>query len=145
MPNSGSSYAIALVLQRLCCIQFERSLNDCCDRHSRSSAISRSSLTLIFISRYRSWYNIPPSRLIPRNLKRKNCDVYLVYTKFSFIKYFVDILTIMSSRIRKQKKSIDFRRCRNELLRAFSSFYSMFIPSYSNCACWRLSTYIASL
>jgi len=51
----------------------------------------------------------------------------------------------MSNRIRKQKKSVDFRRCKNELLRTFSSFHSIFMPSYNNCTRRRISVCIASL
>ena len=39
----------------------------------------------------------------------------------------------MSSRVQKQKKSQSARRRKGELLKAFSSSYSMSIPSCTNC------------
>ncbi len=53
------------------------------------------------------------------------------------------MLTIMFNCVRKNKKSVNSRRRKGELLRLFSSSYSILIPSYSNCTRRRITTYIA--
>ena len=69
--------------------------------NSQCLFISRK-LALVFILRYRSWYDVFSPRFILRNLKG-NCTVCLVYIKFNFANI-LDILTMIFNCINKQKK-----------------------------------------
>ncbi len=111
------------------------------NRFSRSSTISQELLALALILQYRWWYDVPLPRFIPRNLKR-NRNVCLIYIKFGSV-IFVDTLTTIFSCIRKfNKKSSEVAAIRkNLLLKVFSIFHSVDIPSYNNCIIRRIQSY----